>query len=947
MKRPIAVVLAASLAVLQPGALIQEARAQVSARMAGANVVLPGQLSIPAVLAPMEEGQGSLPAHSAGMGLSLPLMDVQAPAALVPTSSIGEAPILPSFEDAAVAKTEHSAGSSVSAKPRAVVEAKRSPSSDRPSLIDTLRGFWTERSKKTALSHPAAAESLPEKGRALFDGDKLRAYLLRPDGTHSSVSWEGLPAVLAADPDYREALARKGRIRLIVDKNAAPGGFSAGDAQAIADILAGSGISRGIEVENLGKAPKETPISSSGVGESPVRKSGGVLSSLPVLREVSFLARNLSASMRKLERSEVTAGLLSSLPGFINSMIFYVALFLPQYRASFAAMVALTVLMKAIHNVGVGIWTSFQNRLMLQRGSSYLTTFNFGYGQSTAALYRAIAWSARPSATLPPWDIRYWRDMSVMSVLGTVFYTIGNMAANELYNKGLLSRRGVTFLQQLRAGVGDIDGIFYKAGFMGFFWIAFAIHQFLDLALYPLAALLKARPILTLASEDVASTKEFSDLYLPHADAAGSPMKRLRQALLGAPFIAQFVSIARFLKRRLGRLFAPAALSAAVAFSPQILASAYEQGAAGTASQPIERVLSRLPRLTPVLDASGKAKIIADSVAQPVLTDYPDGGLGVFKPIRMPKTDPKYKYECMKALCEVVSSHIAAKMGVPTVRYRLAHADIDAEEHIGVVTPYLPSLKTLVEAPELADHIVNAEEFTRGAVIDAWLGNTDRIISRKNVWVIEDKGEARVLFGDYDQTFRPHAALFGIPKTQLQLLPRYAKPETLRRILADIAKLDDKTIRAWVGEALSLSGGIGDGWGEYFSEVLIDNRDELGGTRAFDELLSGRKPRMSLSAPAAASLADKVLAGQKDPSRIGAQVDAAIKRMEIYFSTNGDLRAPMRTLLEELARRRLAQEDGPYEFAEGDLTLLAPLIHFVWSSFEPAEAIGGGLEYHR
>ena len=165
-------------------------------------------------------------------------------------------------------------------------------------------------------------------------------------------------------------------------------------------------------------------------------------------------------------------------------------------------------------------------------------------------------------------------------------------------------------------------------------------------------------------------------------------------------------------------------------------------------------------------------------------------------------TDPLYPYERIKLVRDVVSAKIMAGLGVPTVEYRLARAKLDGREVLGIESPFVP-MSSLKHAPELADKIVNSDDFVRGSVIDAWLGNVDRIQNRGNLWVQESPEGPRVIFGDYDQGLRLGLEIFGVPKVPTGVFGRHAakSPEALRRAVADILALSDAEISTFVDSA--------------------------------------------------------------------------------------------------------------------------------------------------
>jgi hypothetical protein len=834
-------------------------------------------------------------------------------------------PLTPSVSPASVQTQAQSVPVRSAAVPAAVRAPQGSPAERRPEkepkLLETIQTAVEPRPSDSE-EHPG--ESLGASGTRLFDGGGMRVHLNIPGAEPVSAAFGELAGLLSGRPDLRESLARSGRVRLVL-----PGGAPRAreETSALSERLAELGIRRGVEVESLSLEPAEA-------------KDEGRRSAPYSLKD-GFLVRQLLDSFKRPSRSELAGGLLSALPGFTLSMLAFAAMLLPEHWPAFGAMFALTAGLKVLHNVYADSWSGFQNRLQLLRGSTYLATFNFLYGQTTAAVYRLISWLGKPGV-VPPWDIRYWRDMGIMSVLGTVIYTLGNMAVNDLYNKGILTRRGRAYLQQFRSFVGDIDGVFFKLGAMTPFWIAFALHQAFDIGLYPLAAMLKPRPILYVAPSEVAESALFRELYLSGSAENVSPGRRLLQALAEAPFVSQLIAAVRRLRWTLG---------ASSSITPERLAADYARAAEASASSKRPEVAERLERVEPVIDeATGKAKLIGAGISQPVVARRASGELVVFKrsPSQgMSKDDPNYKYERFKLACDIVASFIMEKMGVPTIRYRMGRAAIDGKDYLGVFTPFLPELKTAHALPGAQDRISNPEEFVRGAVMDAWLGNTDRISSLKNIFLLPDgRGGRAVVFGDYDQAMRMRSSMFGVPKVPLAMFARYADPRTVDRAVADIAALPDETIRAWVDEALAEAHGYGASWRDYIADVLIYNRDPGHLRETLEDARSGKAPVLHLRAAVASAMAEKVLKGERDPSRVPSLAEEALKPV-LYLSNHPELRGPMKALLEELARRRLAGEDGPVDPSGDALELLPALVNFVWAHFSPEEAIAGSIAYNR
>jgi hypothetical protein len=116
--------------------------------------------------------------------------------------------------------------------------------------------------------------------------------------------------------------------------------------------------------------------------------------------------------------------------------------------------------------------------------------------QGFGAMYRAFSWSANPHKTIPPWSPFYWKDVMVMSLVGTFFGTLGYNGLNSLYAKGRLKRWQRSGIQQLRDVLFLLAGPFFATGSMHAFWALFIFQQALDLTIALLAWRAKTRTIL-------------------------------------------------------------------------------------------------------------------------------------------------------------------------------------------------------------------------------------------------------------------------------------------------------------------------------------------------------------------------------------------------------------------------------------------------------------------
>jgi hypothetical protein len=164
-------------------------------------------------------------------------------------------------------------------------------------------------------------------------------------------------------------------------------------------------------------------------------------------------------------------------------------------------LMALSLFQETFHGVFLNTWNNFQESLSRQRGFAYQMYFNLLYMQGFGAMYRAFSWSANPHKTIPPWSPFYWKDVMVMSLVGTFFGTLGYNGLNQLYAKGRLKRWQRSGIQQLRDVLFLLAGPFFATGSMHAFWALFIFQQALDLTIALLAWRAQTRTILYAVAE--------------------------------------------------------------------------------------------------------------------------------------------------------------------------------------------------------------------------------------------------------------------------------------------------------------------------------------------------------------------------------------------------------------------------------------------------------------
>lgn len=887
-------------------------------------------------------GEAGLSAASAGalrVGAVAPvaLTSFAAPFALAPALSAPSAPAAaPAFAAAAAAAAPAAAPVAAVAAPNAVPPSPAAVSAPHadvfPIAVDAVasaapasaalptapslpRRFANAIGRRLGLPRgaPEAAEADQLFDGANFEPGTLRVHLAGNGRAPRSVPLEQLSAALAADPDFRDALARSGRVRLIVRRSAPSEAAEKAAVPGLTNYLKSLGVARGVDVETIAP-PKPAAVAPSAEEAAAATPAGGLLSALasPV-RESRFLGRQFSASMSWPNRSEVVGGLFTRVPFIALNVLAFAPLYLPAHPLAFVAIAGLTLALKTFYSFWVDAWAAFQNRLARLRGVPYLAAFNLVYGQLIAALYRAISWTALPNV-VPPWALSYWRDMGIVTFVGTFIGTLASQGLNELYEKGVLTRRGRSALIQGRSLLMDGTGYFFKTGLMGSFWPIFAAQQVLDLLLYVVSVRAEPRAVLYIAAADVSASPEFAALYpvtaAPVARASG--LARARQALLENPLSRALAKLWSWARRR----------------GPP-LADQYDRALSG-ASLTNPSVLSALPTVTPRLDAAG-APVPATregGISVPVLVDLADGRRGVFKPIRMAPSDPLFPYERMKLLREIVGSHLMRAFGVETLDYRLARATLDGREVLGIASPFTALHQPVAGSPE-EDRLVASESFARGSVVDAWLGNTDRILNRGNLWA-SDEGSA-VLFGDFDQGFRDGVEVLGVPKLPLVYHSGAASTAAVEKTRAQIAALSDRAIAQLVDGALAQTSGYGVESREYLVAILCRNRDAL---RRSDALAPRAAPHLRLNAAQAAALADAAQAG-----------DASLRDV-VYLWNHPELEAPTRALLDRLVADRRAGRSGAVELPPEQLELLPVLMNLVYVRLSARRAIESGLGYY-
>lgn len=244
-------------------------------------------------------------------------------------------------------------------------------------------------------------------------------------------------------------------------------------------------------------------------------------------QELIYLCRTFTAASQKPTWQQVVAGAAAKGPVTFLALTAWCALFLPYHWPAFLCIATVCTLQNAFHGIFVATWLNFQSILERERGIGYQLCFNLGYMQITAALFRFVTWTAI-DGTVPPWSLSYWRDMSVMTLVGTFFGSLGYNGMNELHRKDYLTDNFRAYLQHFRDMFTLVNGFFFGAGLVLAYWSIFVFQQIFDTMLYYVG-------------------KSLSPKAGSAADVEGEHVTSMRQALLStvAPFVSIYRSIAR------------------------------------------------------------------------------------------------------------------------------------------------------------------------------------------------------------------------------------------------------------------------------------------------------------------------------------------------------------------------------------------------------------------
>lgn len=368
--------------------------------------------------------------------------------------------------------------------------------------------------------------------RGFFDGDPTKVFLTEHGREPSAGELSSLPKMLEADPRYAAKLAKSGRVRIVVDADTGRPQHAA----AIAAQLGASGVSSKINVEKI-IVRRASPAGGAAGADWTTPAQGEAFWKKALLagpRELAYIAKTFKASITRPSWPEVVGGLASKGPAFGMSVAWYAKIMLPLAPVPFAAAIAFSLALETFHGIFINTWQNLQNAIGRQRGVTYQTFFNLAYMQLTSAIARIITWWAVP-ATIAPWQWQYWRDMGIVTFVGTFVGTLGFQGLNDLYNKGVIGRNTRSAIQQVRDLSFLLAGVFFASGTMGIFWPLFIAQQTIDLGLFLYSHFAKARPIAYVADAETAASADFKSMFPVTPGPRPTPLRQAVDALINNP----------------------------------------------------------------------------------------------------------------------------------------------------------------------------------------------------------------------------------------------------------------------------------------------------------------------------------------------------------------------------------------------------------------------------
>lgn len=452
---------------------------------------------------------------------------------LLPTPSVSPA----ATPVNAVVATGVSAASALTKTSPAAARAEALPASAVPAALSVAA------SAAGPVSAAAKADGKPgEQTRAgalavLFDGAPIKsADDVDPAGLKAFVVRHGQPM---REITLAEAAAHNGQVRLLTAKND-PTGLNEKHAAQVGALVR-PGARKAVQQEKLAvewSAPAKTPAQAETASASSARTPTTLASKLLwPFREAKFLAKSFASSLVKPLPSEILGGLATKSFPLVTSIGVYWAAVGLAHPFALGGLIALSVTQEVFHGFFLKSWNNFQEILRSKRGFNYQMFFNLAYMQGFGTLYRLLSWSANPTSVTPPWSVHYWKDMAVMSVVGTFFGVLGYNSLNALYAKGTINRWQHSGIQQVRDLCFLLAAPFFASGSMTVFWGIFLFQQSLDLAIAIWAGRAQSRELVFVTSAAVADSAEFKSTYPAEGVVIEPPLKQASKAVFDNPLV--------------------------------------------------------------------------------------------------------------------------------------------------------------------------------------------------------------------------------------------------------------------------------------------------------------------------------------------------------------------------------------------------------------------------
>jgi hypothetical protein len=503
------------------------------------------------VVGAAESGSASA---SAGGSSAAGAVSAAAPAPLALTAQVFAAPLTAGAMTAAPAASPAGVRIALAAPSTLAAAAAPAPAparvaAARPAALESPASLEAPSSAKALSAAPAASAAGPARkekagsdsfeaagedaraGAALFDGQKVKVFMVSHGRAPVETTLASLDSALKANPDAAAGLNKNGVVRLVLGNRSAaelaaspefkakyPGALGIAEVSPVKQAwsgIVGNPLLKLIALpfKLLYRAVRPGPKEKTGRPDAPRFTLAGV-AALPgrVIAESRFLGRTFRDAMTKPLTSEVLGGIATkSWPLAVSIGVYWTTVGL-AHPVAMAGLMALSLSQEIFHGIFLNTWNNFQESLSRLRGFSYQMYFNLAYMQGFGAMYRAFSWSANPHKTIPPWSPFYWKDVLVMSLVGTFFGTLGYNGLNTLYSKGRLKRWQRSGIQQLRDVLFLLAGPFFATGSMHAFWALFIFQQSLDFTIALIAWRARTRTILYAVAEGDASGPDAENL---------------------------------------------------------------------------------------------------------------------------------------------------------------------------------------------------------------------------------------------------------------------------------------------------------------------------------------------------------------------------------------------------------------------------------------------------